>query len=259
MEIKIISTDFDGTLVSNNGWPAFVPELVERIELLRQQGAVWAINTGRSLWHIVEGLQVNRFPHSPDFVLTNEREVFRRSADHGNHDGWEDFGEWNTRCANEHELAFQTAGEFFTIIESYAMDKGRLRVMHNDISIEGLVAETEDDMDEVVQYIDEIRTRFPQVSYQRNSVYLRFCHIDYHKGSALTELARLLGVEHSQIFAIGDNHNDIPMLDGGAAAMNACPGNSVPEVKQLVQQVGGYIATDHASAGVVEALDHFTG
>ncbi len=259
MDIKIISTDFDGTLVNNDYWPSFVPQLVERIELLRQQGAVWAVNTGRCLWHIVEGLQTNRFPHSPDYVLTNEREVFRRSSDHNNHDGWEDFGEWNARCANEHELAFQTAGGFFSIIESYAMDKGRLRVMQNAQSLEGLVAETEADMDEMVSYIDEVRTNFPQVSYQRNSVYLRFCHVDYHKGSALTELARLLEIDRSSIFAIGDNHNDLPMLDGNAAAMNACPANSVPEVKSLVQSVGGYIAAGDASSGVVEALDYYSG
>mgnify|MGYP006280316217 CR=1 FL=1 len=257
MSIEIISTDFDGTLVSDRYPTAYVPELIECIESLRGRGAHWAINTGRTLMHIIEGLREHRFPYSPDYVLTNEREVFRQSPGHRDHEGWEDFGEWNARCSSEHEHAFAMAQEFFNQVEAYAVAQGRLRVVQNGEILEGLVADSEELMDEVVDYLDQTRMDFPLLGYQRNSVYLRFCHINYHKGSALAELSRLLGVDRQRIFAIGDNHNDIPMLDGSAAAMTACPGNSVHEVRAAVRQSGGYVARHHASAGVVEAIGHF--
>ena len=91
----------------------------------------------------------------------------------------------------------------------------------------------------------------------RNTMYLRFCHEDYNKGTALGELGRLLGLEPAQIFAAGDHFNDLPMLDGRFAQWVACPSNAVEPVKELVRAKGGYVASSECSGGVVEALRHF--
>ncbi|PYL60195.1 MAG: HAD family phosphatase, partial [Verrucomicrobia bacterium] len=82
-------------------------------------------------------------------------------------------------------------------------------------------------------------------------------HADYHKGAALGELARLLGVPREHIFASGDHHNDISMLDGRVAAMPSCPANAIPEVRNAVRNAGGYVAQKACGAGVHEALLHF--
>jgi hydroxymethylpyrimidine pyrophosphatase-like HAD family hydrolase len=97
----------------------------------------------------------------------------------------------------------------------------------------------------------------PHFHYHRNTVYVRFCHAGYSKGSALGELQRLLGIPPGQTFAAGDHLNDIPMLDGKYARMTACPGNSVDDVKSVVRSAGGFVATGKCSSGVVEALKHF--
>jgi hypothetical protein len=47
------------------------------------------------------------------------------------------------------------------------------------------------------------------------------------------------------------------MLDGKYARLVACPANSVDEVKAVVRQAGGYVASASCGAGVVEALGHF--
>jgi hydroxymethylpyrimidine pyrophosphatase-like HAD family hydrolase len=89
-------------------------------------------------------------------------------------------------------------------------------------------------------------------------VYLRFCHADYHKGAALAELSRLLEIPREQIFAAGDHHNDLSMLDGRYAEFPACPANAIPEVKQAVRNAGGYVADRECGAGVYDALLYFT-
>jgi hydroxymethylpyrimidine pyrophosphatase-like HAD family hydrolase len=91
----------------------------------------------------------------------------------------------------------------------------------------------------------------------RNTIYLRFCHEAYSKGTALGELARLTGIESEEIFAAGDHYNDLPMLDGTFAKWVACPGNAVPAVKRAVTEAGGYVGEGMASFGVVEALRQF--
>jgi len=95
------------------------------------------------------------------------------------------------------------------------------------------------------------------LGYQRNTVYLRFSHADYNKGAALAELARLIDVPRDNIFASGDHHNDISMLDGKVAGMPSCPANAIDEVKDAVRVAGGYVAERDHGGGVYEALLHF--
>ena len=61
-----------------------------------------------------------------------------------------------------------------------------------------------------------------------------------------------------EIFAAGDHHNDVSMLDGRFAAMPACPANAIDNVKDAVRSAGGYVAEREYGAGVHEALLHFT-
>jgi len=43
-------------------------------------------------------------------------------------------------------------------------------------------------MDEVAGFIGREAVHFPEFGFQRNTVYMRFCHRDYHKGAALGEV-----------------------------------------------------------------------
>jgi hydroxymethylpyrimidine pyrophosphatase-like HAD family hydrolase len=112
-------------------------------------------------------------------------------------------------------------------------------------------------MEEVCAFLDAERSRVPGFYYMRNTVYARFCHEDYSKGTALGELARLVGIGVHEIFAAGDHYNDLPMLDGRHARWVACPGNAVEAVKEQVQRVGGYVAKGACSVGLLEALRVF--
>ena len=76
-KIRLLSTDFDGTLVAHDDNPVLDPNCMELIGQLQQTGASWAINTGRSVELLESGLLDFEFPIHPDFILTSEREVFR--------------------------------------------------------------------------------------------------------------------------------------------------------------------------------------
>ena len=85
----------------------------------------------------------------------------------------------------------------------------------------------------------------------------RFGDLAYQKGSSLARVAQRLGIAPAGIFAIGDSHNDLEMLDRGTAAMIACPANTVPEISAHVKAQGGYLCRQSYSEGAVEALRHF--
>ena len=252
--IQLLSIDFDGTLVSRVSEPVLDAQCMELIRALQNAGALWAINTGRSVDLLESGLADFAFPIRPDFILTTERDVFRPGQ---NGEKWEPFGDWNERCARDHAELFSSADGVLAEVVDFVTQQTKARLIYNSEGLEGLVAENDQEMERITEFIQQARADHPKLDYQRNTVWLRFCHTDYHKGSALAELARLLEIPREQIFASGDHHNDISMLDGKVAAMPSCPANAIREVQEAVRNAGGYIAQKDHGAGVYEALMHF--
>jgi hydroxymethylpyrimidine pyrophosphatase-like HAD family hydrolase len=227
---------------------------MEMIQELQNDGALWAINTGRSVDLLESGLLDFSFPFRPDFILTSERDVFRPGA---NGAKWEAFGDWNDRCARDHAVLFTSASSILNQVIEFVNQKTKAQVIYEGGAPAGLITSSEEEMDWVTDFIESAREAEPKFHYQRNTIYLRFCHADYHKGATLAELARLLDVPRDLIFAAGDNHNDVSMLNGRCASLTACPANAVSEVKEAVGQSGGYVAGNECGAGVHEALVHF--
>jgi hypothetical protein len=252
--IKLLSIDFDGTLVSRVSEPILDRQCMELIRKLQDAGALWAINTGRSVDLLESGLADFALPIRPDFILTTERDVFRPGR---NGQKWEAFGDWNERCARDHAELFCSANSILAEVVDFVNRQTKARLIYEGERLEGLVATNDKEMNQITEFIERARVRHANLNYQRNTVYLRFCHADYHKGAALGELARLLEIPRENIFASGDHHNDISMLDGKAAGMPSCPANAIQEVQDAVQNAGGYVAKKQFGAGVHEALLHF--
>ena len=265
--VLLISTDFDGTLVEHGNPAPFSPELVAIFHALRARGVRWAINTGRSLPWMVDGLRTFSLPIHPDFAITAEREIHQPAL---NGNGWRDLGDWNTVCRERHEALFDSIApllsEIVRFVERDTNAEARF-ARHTDPrepnntrdprELSGLVATSDAEMDRIVAFVDGLRAPESDFSYQRNSIYLSFCHRAYDKGTAMAELGRQLGVPRESIFALGAHQNDLPMLTGEHAGHVACPGNSIAQVKTTVREAGGYVADAGYSAGVIEALRYF--
>jgi len=71
------------------------------------------------------------------------------------------------------------------------------------------------------------------------------------KGEALKKLANFLGVVTSEIIAIGDGLNDIPLLE--AVGLPVAMGNAFPEVKQIA----AYTTLDVDNGGVAAVIKKF--
>jgi len=251
--VRLLSLDFDGTLVRDWPPPPFPQVLVHiMIALRRRNGVRFALNTGRSLALMEHGLESTGFPIWPDFALTTEREVFRWTGS-----AWEDFGEWNSRCAEAHDELFARVGPLLVEIEAYVAKCPGARAYYEDDRFVGVVAQDVSQMDDICGFIWNRQVQFPFFGYQRNSIYIRFCHASYHKGAALAELQRLVGIPPAETFVAGDNLNDISMLDGALARFLACPSNAIEEVKSAVRRQNGFVAKEDSGQGVAEALEFF--
>lgn len=250
--IELLCTDFDGTLVHHPGLIQCPDSLAENLKEVQRSGGAWVINTGRTLDHMIEGLEKFQAPVQPNFLIVNERHIYLRQTGK-----WKSHESWNTNCDRHHDLLLADHRAIFEAIRRFAAGHREVElVLENSLPV-GLITTNEETMVEVADYLDSFRTTAPVFSYQRNSIYLRFSHQAYSKGTALAELAGLTGVSRERILAAGDNHNDLSMLDGVHAGLVACPSNSVPEVKAAVADAGGYLAEAEGGHGTSEAIDFF--
>src|SRR6266513_4218358 len=135
--IRLLSIDFDGTLISRATEPMFDSQCMELIRELQDAGAIWAVNTVRSVDLLEKGIAEFALPIRPDFILTTERDVFRPGK---NSNQWEPFGDWNDRCARDHADLFSSADSVLAFFVDSATTETKARLIYNSHGLEGLAA-----------------------------------------------------------------------------------------------------------------------
>ncbi len=249
----LLSIDFDGTLVDSRRPDPILEELSDTLDSLRSQGVRWTVNTGRTVTHTMEGFVHHRLPSLPDFLIAREREVYLLN----NFNRWVDLGDWNHKCEKAHVKLFRKSKKIIRAVREFVTKSTSAQFIESIEEPCGVIATHDDEMDTICRFIETIKPAAGDLHYERNSVYLRFSHRQFTKGSSLQFLAQSIGVPPSSVFAIGDSFNDVTKLRRDVADMIACPSNAVIEVKSHVIKNGGYIASSPEGEGVIEALRHF--
>ncbi|MEO8734963.1 MAG: HAD family hydrolase [Edaphobacter sp.] len=116
---------------------------------------------------------------------------------------------------------------------------------HPGVSVEGLNPREHTSNTEVTLH----RTEYPE----RDLSILDILPAGCSKGAALLRLAANRGIKPEEILAIGDNWNDVSMLEmaGRAALM----GNAPDDLKQTAMERGWTIAKRHDEDGVADILE----
>src|SRR6516225_9345079 len=98
LPIKLISTDFDGTLFAEFEKPPIPQNLLQLIAGLQADGAKWVINTGREMASLMETLARAGISLEPDYLVVVEREI------HLHHNSqYVGLEEWNASCTRTHK------------------------------------------------------------------------------------------------------------------------------------------------------------
>jgi len=120
-----------------------------------------------------------------------------------------------------------------------------------------LVAENNGDADLIHDYLNEYCAQVPNLTVVRNDVYARFSHRAYSKGTALSEIARRLGVSCDHVLAAGDHLNDLPMLSREHARWLVAPSNAIELVKESVRRQEGFVSDEPHGCGVARGVEFF--
>ncbi len=252
LPVKLISTDFDGTLFAEFEDPPIPHELQDMIGDLQARGAKWVINTGREMASLMEALARAKVAIEPDYLILVEREIYCH------HDSsYLGVEEWNTGCTQRHADLFAKIKSDLPKIVDWISSRFHARIYEDPYSPFCLIAGNNGDADIIHDYLDEYSRTVPDLVVVRNDVYARFSHAAYNKGTALAELSRRLGVTRENVFATGDHLNDLPMLSIEYARWLAAPSNAVDEVKACVRRQKGHVSDFSHGRAIVDAMKSF--
>ncbi len=250
LPVRILSTDFDGTLHAEHEDPPIPRRLENLIARLQRQGVAWVINTGRDLSSLMETLGRAQVTIWPDYVVTVEREIHRREE--SQYVGLEP---WNNRCTAAHQELFARVRLDLPDLIAWVKARFHATLYEDAFSPFCLIAQNNGDADAIHAYLEEYCLTVANLTVVRNDIYARFSHVAYNKGAALGEIARRLEVSSESIIAAGDHLNDLPMLSEQYAKWLIAPGNAIPCVKEAVLRQKGFVAEELHGHGVACGLE----
>jgi HAD superfamily hydrolase (TIGR01484 family) len=249
LPLKLICTDFDGTLHHGTETPPVPHELQLLIQHCQQQGMTWLINTGRELNELIKILCQSGLIVQPDYLVVVEREIhYRRGAN------YLPLLDWNESCQRQQERLFvrirPRLPEAFQWIHSHY----QATLYADSYSPLCLIARNNQDAEDILKYLVRFFQDEPELTFVRNDIYARCSHVAFNKGTAMAEVARHLRIARDQVFAAGDHYNDLPMLSPEYARWIVAPANAIPEVKSEVLRQGGYVSPQSHGRGVMDGL-----
>ncbi len=254
LPLRLISTDFDGTLFAEFENPPIPERLQHQLAQFQAGGGKWVINTGRDMSSLMEALGRSGVDLEPDFLVLVEREIYQHRESQ-----YLPLGGWNHRCTRDHAELFARIQPELPRIIRWINDRCHARIYEDAFSPLCLIAGNNGDMDVLHAYLEDFCRTVPDLTIVRNDVYARFSHAAYNKGTALAEITRHLGLDRTQVFAAGDHLNDLPMLSTTFATHLAAPTNAVDEVKRTVRAQNGFVSELWCGHGIAEALGRCLG
>ncbi|MBO0476382.1 sugar-phosphatase [Vagococcus sp. DIV0080] len=267
MSIKLVTIDIDGTLL--NSERKVTNEVKEAIRKCTEQGVNIVIATGRPTIGVMDLIKELNLDNEHGFMITYNGALIQNAGtekvliEHGlSHDDYLDI-ELLARKLNIH-LHVQDYNNMYTAnkdISEYTIHESFLTGMpltYRPVSdmtadtkiIKSMMIDHQEKLDAAIKEIPESFTeRFAMVKSM--PFYLEVLNKQATKGIAVAELANFLNISLDEVMAIGDNENDLSMIE--VAGTGVAMGNAVPSVKEIADK----ITKSNDEHGVAYALEQW--
>jgi len=267
MAIKLIAIDMDGTLL--NPQHEVTPGVKRAIQAARDKGVAIVLATGRPFIGIQRYLEELDLQQEGQYCITNNGALVQQAATGDcvaestlNYDDYL----YVEKLARELGVHFQalTKSLLFTPnkdISEYTVHEASLTGMP-------LRYRAVEEMDKSAIFpkvmmidppekLDEAITRIPQEAHDRYTImksspyFLEILSKDVNKGAGVKALAERLGLSRDEVMAIGDQENDLAMLE--FAGTGVAMGNGIDAVKAAAQ----FVTKTNTEDGVAHAIEKF--
>jgi hydroxymethylpyrimidine pyrophosphatase-like HAD family hydrolase len=258
--LRLIALDFDGTIMLYDDPPSghFHPDVIALLNELQQHGIDWCTNSGRDLrdqGQVLELAVARGLVHKPVALICSESLVYERT-----NGSFHPLEPWNSSVQQDlihfHRRVQERLQPLMPgLMRQYGMFPSYVGEHYTAFALP--------DKDGVPQRfhmeIRDILADIPKTMVTRNGGWVAILTEDLGKGNALRQFAMAKGYLPDEILAVGDQFNDLNMLDGKAAKHVGCPSNSIPEVVATVRLAGGHVASAEGPHGTIEVIRRFIG
>lgn len=264
MAIKLVAIDIDGTLLNSN--KEITAKTKDVITEAKSRGVKIVLATGRPYPGVVAALKELNLEEFGDYVITYNGSLVQES------DTQKALVSYGLSYANFIEIeamARQVGSHLHTIdtnciytanhhISPYTIHEVGLTGMPLYYrSIDQMTAEmaiVKMMMIDEPAILDEAITKIPEWFKEKYTTaksadfYYEILNKQANKGQALHELAQHLGIDQKETMAIGDNENDLSMVE--YAGLGVAMANSVPVLKNAADVV----TNSNDQDGVAQAI-----
>ncbi len=252
----IICLDLDGTTVEYDALHAWFSEAVaEELNAAVRRGVVWCTNSGRNA-HNQYGMVQSCRPLAalPFAVLAGERYIYDVHPTTGAMRSREPYNRLAKQKARELSPRVQEALAPHLVELETRFARGEYFPASDFV---GWLLDESADPPAFAEYVRTLLVSVDDAQVLRNGRWVLVIHADFGKGRVLTEAARALGVPRQRILALGDQHNDVDMLEGRYAAFVGCPADADPTARAAVERAGGWVADQPGVAGTCQLIRRF--
>ena len=242
--------DFDGTLADVSDNHSVSKQFFDTLKKVPVPFA-WGICTGRSLDFLLEGIEQASFPIYPDYIVAQERDLFYQSSE-GNYVPDE---ERNMLAKKELMKTLRKNSPVLSKVKDYIESSTEATWIEIPEDPAGIIASNESEIQEAVKVFNNFSNKTDEIDFQRNTIYLRFTHRNYCKGTAVKYLRKVFDIPWANTLVMGDNYNDITMLNADVAKYYAAPSNSIDSLIIELRANNGIIALNNYSRGVAEIIE----
>jgi Cof subfamily protein (haloacid dehalogenase superfamily) len=261
--VKLIATDLDGTLLDSTGKipecnlksireavaggvaatictgrmftsaRRFAEQLGIKLPIICYNGAMLRPLDGETIWHLALDMEM-------------AREILSMCARRGVH--VQSYVEDELQVRNADASVFQNYTRYFGVTGRVVGDE----ISRPRTNPTKLLAMTDTEETARAMMI-EMSERFGEDLYVTRSLptYVEMMNPKANKINALMKLAETIGVEMSEVLAIGDGENDVEMVK--SAGVGIAMGNGADKIKDVAK----YIAPTNDEDGVSWAIDRF--
>ncbi|MGO2696462.1 sugar-phosphatase [Bavariicoccus seileri] len=265
--IKLIAIDVDGTLLDSKH--QLTQPVIDAITEARSKGIYVVIATGRPLPGIKPFLEQLNYNSPNEYAITYNGSLVQEIAtgkalvhyelskdDYAYVDQvTRDFGTYYHAIDADHIYTSLEDMSWYTSRESYLVRMPiryrALEAIPDDKNFtKMMVIDTKEGLDAFIASLDDtFTTRFNTL--RSENYYLEILNPKASKGHALKSLAEHLGLEPDEVMALGDNENDLDMIQ--YAGYGVAMANSNP----IVLKEANFITGSNDEAGVAQAIRKF--
>ena len=267
MSIKLIAIDIDGTLLNDDR--KITPAVYQALKAAEAQGVRIVLCTGRPLTGVQDLLTELDLFTDNDFVITYNGSLVQKTK---NQEIISEFGlshedyltiEMTARKLGVH-LHVETQDTMYTAnrdISPYTVYEAFLvnmplkyrtpEEMSADLNIIKMM------MIDEPALLESIIPNLPATLTDQYNVvksapfFLEVLNKKAHKGAAVKKLAEHLGIDQSEVMAIGDNENDLTMVE--YAGIGVAMGNATENVRNMAD----IITASNEEDGVAKVINEY--